>query len=292
MKTLLALIASLFSLAVGSNASAQVNYERLPGSIWDVASGDRILGTLTFKDATTAATSWAGETTWTKSPAGVAIFGVDLVYESASFSGINSSGQVITMVLQSTGAAASVPMPTATPAPASDVSEVRFDKLETVKLARGTDHAYRISGQKTAFGKSTNRTWETSWGSYIEEYERSATYLFKISHFGSQGTGCFEILFLGKTAEGDQYPYAFESRKMSVTGDTSMEFDVFHKSSDSMFRALNIRIKAGSKPDSWVAWMRNGDTLMGLTAGRGGLADRFEGNPAELIALAKQVIKD
>jgi hypothetical protein len=288
MKTLIAL-ALLF---VALSAEGQLNYERLTGSTWEVAVGNRILGTLTFKDAETVTTSWQGETKWSKSANGVQIFGVDLTYIEGTFSGHNPKGEVVAMAYQKGADMTAAPVESpASPVSVASAEVKRFEQLESVKLARGNDHAFTVSGQKTAFGRSTNLVWETSWGSYIKEFERSATYTFEVSHFGGEATGIFEVLFLAKNTAGDQVPYAFTSRPVRVNGDMKIEIDIFHQSSDSLYRALNIRIQDGTLPDTWVAWVRNGDTLMGLAAGRGSIADRYKGNPSELIALAKKVVK-
>lgn len=288
MKTLIAL-ALLF---VALSAEGQLNYERLTGSTWEVAVGNRILGTLTFKDAETVTTSWQGETKWSKSASGVQIFDVDLTYIEGTFSGHNPKGEVVAMAYQKGADMTAAPVESpATPVSVASAEVTRFEQLEIVKLARGNDHAFTVSGQKTAFGRSTNLVWETSWGSYIKEFERSATYTFEVSHFGGEATGIFEVLFLAKNTAGDQVPYAFSSRPVRVNGDMKIEIDIFHQSSDSLYRALNIRIQDGTLPDTWVAWVRNGDTLMALAAGRGSIADRYKGNPSELIALAKKVVK-
>ncbi len=293
-RSLAAIAAVLFSLSMP--AHSQIQHSRLPGTKWECLVDNRPLGTVTFADAAVVELSWQDASQWKATPNGIEIFGVSLVYAGQTFTGVNASGKTITLIhvpeetstLPAAQTMAASPPADATPPEAAGTP---FEKLQTVKLARGNDHRYSISGQKVSFGKSTNRVWQTSWGSYIKEFERSATYQFKVSHIGSEGTAYFEVLFLGKTAEGGQYPYSFESRKMSVNGDTSFDFDIFLKSTESRYRSLNIRIREGSKPDSWVAWMRDGDTLMGLTAGRGSLVDRYEANPAELIALAREVVK-
>lgn len=298
MKIVTTLILLLFTSALSAQA---LKHDRLTGTVWDCSLDGKAVGTITFKEGNVVTPSWQAETEWKPILNGVEIFGVPLTYENQTFAGFSTTGKTVMLTLAGGGPepipATAAPMvdtapetPTASPAPAP-APDVTFEKLPTVKLARGQDHRFTISGQKTAFGRSTNRTWETSWGSYIEEIERSATYQFKVGHFGGEGAGFFEVLFLGKDAAGNPIPYAFDSRRMSVNGDTAFEFDIFHKSSDSMYRALNIRIKAGTKPDSWVAWMRTGDTLMGLAAGRGSLVDYYEARPMELVALAKQVVK-
>lgn len=289
MKTLILSAIALFCFVP---AQAQMNYERLPGSTWEVAVGNRILGTFTFKDAEKIETSWQGETAWKKTATGISIFGVDLTYIEGTFSGHNQNGEPVAIAYKSGAEMTEAAAPTKTPAESAPASAAqRFEQLELVKLARGTDHAFTVSGQKTAFGRSTNLVWETSWGSYIKEFERSATYTFEVSHFGGEATGIFEVLFLAKNTAGDQVPYAFTSRPVRVNGDMKIEIDIFHQSSDSLYRALNIRIQDGTLPDTWVAWVRNGDTLMGLAAGRGSIADRYKGNPSELIALAKKVVR-
>lgn len=295
MKAILLLI-----LFLTSPLSAQaLKHDRLTGTVWDCSLDGKAVGTLTFKEGNVVTPSWQAETEWKPILNGVEIFGVQLVYENQSFAGFSTTGKSVTLTLAAGGPeptpAPATTMTAASPEPASaapaPTPDVTFEKLPAVKLARGQDHRFTISGQKTAFGRSTNRTWETSWGSYIEEIERSATYQFKVGHFGGEGAGFFEVLFLGKDSNGDPIPYAFDSIRMTVNGDTAFEFDIFHKSTDSMYRALNIRIKEGTKPDSWVAWMRSGDTIMGLAAGRGSLVDYYEARPMELVALAKEVVK-
>ncbi len=296
--TLLLLLACLIGLTTGLRA--QVNYEKLAGTKWQCQVDDQALGTVTFKDASQVDLSWQGVAPWKPAPGGVEIFGVALTYGDGSFIGLNAAGKTISLThVAEPGepakamapAAAENPTPPTAPKESKPSEEVKFETLESVKLARPSDHAFSIQGQKVSFGKSTNRTWDTSWGSYSEDYERNATFRFTVSHFGGEGSGVFEVLFLGKTYEGKQYPYGFESRRLSVNGNESFDFDLFQQASESLYKMLNVKIEGGSKPDTWIAWMRKGETLMGLSAGRGSVVDLYESNPDELIALVKKVVK-
>ena len=282
MKTHLIILSLLLATLPGF---AQVQHDKLPGSTWKVSVNEKELGTLTLTEGGSADLSWTTAQPWSPTETGIEILGTKLRYADKTFSGVNGSGNAILLTFLPAGEMA------AKKEDAKPFNDQLIDDVTVLKLSDNMGSRFSIDGRKTAFGKSTSTKWQSSWGSYIKDFERQAKYVFDVSHFGSKGTGNFEVLFLGKNSSGEIYPYAFESRKLTFSGDLKFEFDMFLRSNDSNYQALNIRILSGSKPDSWVAWFREGNTIMGLSAARGSLVDKYERNLGELLTMAKSVPK-
>ena len=273
MKTILLFLAIAF--IAGISQAEDLQHDRLAGSEWTCTVAGREVGTLTFNDGGALGVSWIGEGTWAPIANGVQVLGADLIYANQTFTGANQAGDQIIL----------------TPAPAGAELDVRrIETLDQIKIVNALDHKFSVSGTQTAFERSAAVTWDPRWGIYSKAFEKNSSVDFTVRHLSAEREVFFEVLHLAKPEDGSElYGYSFDSRKAKIKGSVELEANALQISSDSVYNDLGVRITPGSKPAGWIAWVRDGENIMGLAASTSSLVDHYENKPQELLAGVKKV---